>query len=125
MHRAFKYGNATITLHRQRNSDLLDAELLIGVLMEGVDRENKRAWQRRWHKAAKFADMLASIDAVDGDPGIAIPSLDAPDDELRAGLEAFLAENGLYYAWVVAHAAVNGPIGDADTAPGVDTDPKG
>lgn len=125
MRRQFTYKDATITLHRQRNADLLDAELLIGVLMEGVDRDNKRAWQRRWHKAAKYADMLASIDAVEGDAGLPIPSLDAPDAELRAGFEAWLEENGLYYAWVIAHAAVNGPVGDRDTAPSVDDDPKG
>ena len=69
--------------------------------------------------------MLASIDAVHGDPGIPIPAVDAPEADLRAGFEAWLNENGLYYAWMVAYAAVNGLVGDADTAPGVDTDPKG
>ncbi len=124
MQRRFVYKDATITIHRQTNGDLLDAELLVSVLMDGADRDNRRAWQRQWHKAAKYADMLASIDQVEGDPGLPIPPMDAPESELRAGFEAWLAENGLYYAWVIAHAGVNGPVGDADTAPGVDDLPN-
>ena len=46
MQRQFTYRDATITLHRQRNGDLLDAELLVSLLMDGVDRDNRRAWQR-------------------------------------------------------------------------------
>jgi hypothetical protein len=119
MLREFTYKGATITIHRQRNADLLDAEMLITVLMDGVDRSNSRAWTRQWHKAAKYADMLASIDEVNGDPGLLIPQLDAPESALRAGFEAWLNENGLYYAWTVAHAAINAPISDVDTSPQV------
>ena len=64
MQRQFTYRDATITLHRQRNGDLLDAEMLVSLLMDGADRHNRRAWRRQWHKAAKYADMLASIDAA-------------------------------------------------------------
>jgi hypothetical protein len=123
MQRQFTYKHATITIHRQRNADLLDAELLIGIFMDGADPDNRRAWQRRWHKAAKYADMLVSIDTVNGDPGLPIPSIDAPEDELRAGMEAWLTEDGLYLAWVRAHIAVNAPVGDVDTSPVAD--PKG
>lgn len=120
MHRAFTYGHATITLHRQTNADLLDAELLIAILMDGVPLENRRAWSRQWHQSAKYADLLTSIETVEGDAGVPLPSIDAPEDELRAGFKAWLSENGLYQAWVVAHNAVNGPIGDVDTSPAAD-----
>ena len=120
MLRTFVYKGATIALHRQRNADLLDAELLVAILMDGVPLDNRRAWSRQWHQAAKYADMLTSIETVEGDAGLPIPSIDAPEDELRAGFAAWLAENGLYQAWVVAHNAVNGPVGDVDTSPAAD-----
>lgn len=125
MQREFTYKGATITLHRRRNADLLDAELIVAFLMEGVDTENKRAWQQAWNRAERYAATLVSIDAVNGDPGFPLPPASAPVEALRAGFAAWLAEDGFYKAWLAALATVNAPLGDADTAPGVDDDPKG
>lgn len=119
MRRSFDYQGATITIHRARNADELDAELITSILMEGTDAE-QRAWMQRWHRARRYADMLVSVDAVDGDPGVLIPEATAPVDALRAGFEAWLNEGGLYAAWKAAYAVVNAPVGDVDTSPVAD-----
>src|SRR5574338_239913 len=119
MQRRFTYRNATITLHRARNADELDAELITSILMDGAEASTVR----EWHRARRYADLLVSIDAVDGEAGLPIPSVEAPADELRAGYTAWLNEQGLYGAWKTAYAAVNAPVGDADTSPAAD--PKG
>jgi len=124
MQRSFTYNGATITLHRRRNADQLDAELIVALLTNDVDRNNLRGFTRRWHRAKTFAVMLASIDSVEGDPGFPIPSPDDTEADLRAGFDAWLNENGFYDAWLVALNAVNAPVGDPDTAPGVDADPN-
>jgi hypothetical protein len=118
MQRQFTYGNATITLHRSRNADELDSELITSILMGEGERPI-----RDWHRARRYADMLVSVDAVEGDAGVLIPAADAPADALRAGFEAWLNEAGLYRAWKAAYAQVNAPVGDADTSPAAD--PKG
>lgn len=118
MKRQFAYRDATITLHRTCNADELDAELIASLLMGDGERAI-----RDWHRARRYADMLVSIDSMDGDPGFPLPSVDAPADALRAGFEAWLNEGGLYRAWKAAYALVNAPVGDADTSPVAD--PKG
>ena len=124
--RKFTYRDATITIHRRRMSDRLDTELIVAMLMNETGRDNRGRFVRNYHRANSYAVLLASIDAVDGDAGFPIPPADAPEDELRAGYEAFLnADDGFYDAWLAALNAVNAPIGDPDTAPGVDDDPKG
>lgn len=123
--RSFTYKQAVITLHRRRTADKLDSELILAQLMSDEDRDNRSRYMRKWHRANTYAVTLASIDAVDGDPGFPIPSPDAPEAELRAGFEAWLADDGFYEAWLVALNAVNAPVGDPDTAPGVDDLPNG
>lgn len=123
MQRTFTYGSATITIHRARNADELDAELITSILMEGSGDEGQRRFMTRWHRAHRYADMLVSIDAVEGDAGVPIPAPDAPVDALRAGFEAWLNEAGLYAAWKAAYAQVNAPVGDVDVSPAAD--PKG
>ena len=119
LQRTFPYKDATITIHRARNADELDAELITSILMEGAATE-QRQWVTRWHRARRYADMLVSIDAVDGDAGVLIPPPTARVDALRAGFEAWLNEDGLYNAWKAAYALVNAPIGDIDTSPVAD-----
>jgi len=123
MQRQFRYGTATITIHRSRNSDELDAELITSLLMDDANPGGQRTFMTRWHRARRYADMLTSIDTVEGDPGLPIPDATAPVDELRAGFEAWLNEGGLYAAWKAASAVVNAPVGEVDTSPAVD--PKG
>ena len=120
MQRTFQYQNATITIHRARNADELDAELLTSILMDGAATDGQRAFMTRWHRARRYAEMLVSIDAVDGDPGVLIPGTEAPVDALRTGFEAWLNEGGLYAAWKAANALVNAPVGDVDTSPVAD-----
>lgn len=115
MHRKFTYNGATITLHRTRNADELDAELLTSLLMGDGDRT-----VRDWHRARRYADMLVSVDAVDEPLRALLPPVDAPADALRAGFEAWLNEDGLYRAWKTAYAQVNAPVGDQDTSPAAD-----
>jgi hypothetical protein len=115
MQRKFVYGQATITIHRTRNADELDAELITSMLMDEGERP-----VRDWHRTRRYADLLVSIDAVDGDPGVLIPPPDAPVDALRVGYEAWLNEAGLYRAWKAAYAVVNAPIGDVDSSPVAD-----
>lgn len=120
MQRQFQYRDATITIHRQRNADELDAELITSILMEGAGTDGQRAFMTRWHRARRYAELLVSVDAVDGDPGVLIPGADAPVDALRTGFEAWLNESGLYAAWKAAYAQVNAPVGDVDTSPVAD-----
>ena len=48
----FAYGpSGVITLHRRRNADQLDAELIMALLTNEVDRNNLRGFTRRWHRA--------------------------------------------------------------------------
>jgi len=114
--RKFTYAGAVITIHRARNSDELDAELITSILMDGNDTSSLY----NWHRARRYADLLVSIDSVEGDPGVTVPSKDAPVDALRAGYEAWLNEGGLYNAWKIANAQVNAPVADVDTSPAVD-----
>jgi len=123
--RQFTHKDATITVHRRRMADRLDSELIVAMLMNDVERDNRNRFARKWHRANAFAVMLVSIDAIDGQPEFPIPAPDAPEAELRAGFEAFLnADGGFYDAWLAALNAVNAPISDADTAPGVDDRPN-
>lgn len=122
MQRTFTYGSATITIHRARNADELDAELITSLLTEG-ETGDQRAFLYRWHRARRYADMLTSIDTVTGDAGLPIPSLTDTPADLLAGFEAWLSEAGLYAAWKVAYAQVNAPVGDKDVSPVAD--PKG
>lgn len=124
LNHAFTYHSATITLHRQTNGDEIDSELIISILLDGVPTEPRGVWVKAYHRAARYAAFLVSIDKVDGDAGIPIPDASAPSEEVRAGYEAWLNERGLYSAWMAANAKVNGPVGDADTAPGVDDLPN-
>ena len=119
MQRQFQYKDATITIHRTRNADELDAELITSILVDGRGLSG-RAFMTRWHRARRYAEMLASIDAVDGDPGVLIPQADAPVDALEKGFEAWLQEDGLYAAWKTANALVNAPVGDVDVSPVAD-----
>lgn len=116
MKRTFSYGKARITIHRATNADELDSELVASILCNALDDQTNRAY----HRARRFADMLVSIDAVEGDAGLVIPAVEATGAELVEGYQAWLADAGLYRAWKTAAAEANGPVGDVDTSPAAD-----
>lgn len=118
--RSFTHKGAVVTLHRRTNGDLIDAELIVGLLMDGIDPSQKKAWTRRYLHARNYAATLVSITRVEGEMGFTIPSVEASDDEIKAAFEAWVAdESGFYSAWINAMAAVNAPPGDVDTSPQV------
>lgn len=120
MQRSFRYGSAMFTIHRERIADELDAELIVSILMEGVPVEPRAEWIRQYHRASRYADMLVSIDTVEGDAGLPIPAAIAPAEDIRAGFNAWLNARGLYSAWSTARALANAPTADVDTSPAID-----
>lgn len=124
MQRSFTYKQATITIHRRRTADQLDAQLVIAAITGDTSTFTPRQYMRHWNRAKTYGITLASIDRVEGDAGFPIPAPDATEAELIAGYEAWLNDDGFYDAWLTAMNAVNAPIGDPDTAPGVDNDPN-
>lgn len=121
MQRQFTHHGAVITLRRRTNGDLIDAELITNLLMDGADPAQKRAWVRRYLQARNYAATLVSITHVEGDPGFVLPSIDAPEEDIRAAFDAWLADDsGFYTVWNSAMLLVNAPPGDIDTSPAAD-----
>ena len=94
---SFDYANGRITVKPPTVRDDLNSEYVAVQLAGGQGG-------RAFNLALNYAKFLTSITVVTGDVGFAIPSIDAPIEELKAGMEAWLDMPGLLDQWRTAIA---------------------
>lgn len=93
----FEWQGATFTFTPELTAgQQLDVDLIVDTL------RGESTGTRHTYRRVVFAEFLASITHIEGEPPFPLPAFDAPVAELQAAYDAFIASVGLLPAWRAA-----------------------